>query len=241
MSFRTLKGLKSGLTEDWWGSAIFVALDRIVVDRQWQRPWPTVEEVLSALSDEYVFELTAVPLDEGMIAARDLIELYFDENEQERVRPSGGQPAPEEHPDSYVEAEKEVLPVQRVYVSASRQVRDQKIVGLIRRLYGDKCAVCGQALQMGRKGLTYSEVGHVKPVGLPFRGPDHISNVLPFCPNHHRQFDRGAVYFKVDGERTEVVDRSLNSNVQGRIFAPATGHPLNMSLLAWHADYFRDR
>ena len=72
-----IRELKSGLTERWWGSAIFLALDRILVDRGWAKPWPTTDAVLEALSDEHVFELTAVPLDEGMIAARDLVELYL--------------------------------------------------------------------------------------------------------------------------------------------------------------------
>jgi predicted restriction endonuclease len=193
------------------------------------------------LSDEHVFELTAVPLDEGMIAARDLVELYFEGEEPDRLKPSSKEAAQEARPDPYVQAEKEVLPVQRVYVSASRQVRDQKIISLIRRLYRDKCAVCGQALPMARKGSTFSEVGHIKPVGLPFRGPDHVSNVLPFCPNHHRQFDRGAVCFEVDGNNARVVDRSPGSSIRGRVFAPVAGHPLNMSMLEWHAHYFRHR
>lgn len=212
-----------------------------MVDRGWAKPWPTVETILEALTDEHVFELTAVPLDEGMIAARDLIELYFDEDEPERVNRTAEQPAREAPPDLYVQAEKAILPVQRVYVSASRQVRDQKIIGLVRRLYKDKCAVCGRALPLARRGSTFAEVGHIKPVGLPFRGPDHVSNVLPFCPNHHRQFDRGAVCFEVHGAKAKVVDRSHNSSVQGRIFVPAAEHPLNMSMLEWHANYFRHR
>ncbi len=29
--------------------------------------------------------------------------------------------------------------------------------------------------------------------GAPHNGPDRVSNMLSICPNHHRQFDRGAI------------------------------------------------
>jgi hypothetical protein len=101
---------------------------------------------MAALNDEHVFELAAVPLSDGMIAARQIVELYFDEGEPERVSGTIEQRRAISNPNVYVQAEKEVLPVERVYVSASRQVRDQKLVTSIRRIYKDKCSVCGKAL-----------------------------------------------------------------------------------------------
>lgn len=236
-----VRKLRSGLAEKWWGSAIFLALDRILVDRRWSKPWPTTERVLEALAEEHVFELTAVPVDQGMIAARELIELYFDESKL--GRPSAGTEEAGRGPNSraYLRAEKEALPVQRVYVSASRQIRDQSLITRVRRLYGDRCSVCGEALPVTPEGNTFAEVGHVKPVGLPFRGPDHVSNVLPFCPNHHRQFDRGAIYFEVDGKSAKVVDRTSTLGTRDRMFMPMPEHPLDMSMLEWHASYFRNR
>ena len=236
-----LKELRSGLAEEWWGSAIFLALDRISVDRGWLDPWPGTDHVLVALRDEHVFDLTAVSSVDGMIAARGVVELYLDGGLPESTGGTAVAADLRSVPDMRLQAEKATLPVERIYLAASRQVRDRKLVASIRRLYRDKCAVCGDVLPLIGHGRTFAEVGHIKPVGKPFRGADHISNVLPFCPNHHRQFDRGAVYFEVDGGRARVVDRSGRRSHGGRVFVPAPGHPLDMANLRWHADYFLRR
>jgi len=229
--------LRSGLAEHWWSSAIYLALDRIAVDRAWSQPWPTFNAVLDALQEEHVFELTAVPLGEGLIAAKEVVELYLDEGGPHRTLsptiPSARSKAPPPHEG----LEKAALPVERVYASSIRQVRDRSLVARIRWLYEDRCCICGEALPVGN-GLTYSEIGHIKPAGLPFNGPDHVSNLLSFCPNHHRQFDRGSIYFEVDGNSARVVDRCQPSSVDGRTFTPVPNHLFDMRNLKWHADFF---
>ncbi len=233
-----IAALHSGLAERWWSSAIYLALDRISVDRRWSRPWPRLNPVLQALQEEHVFELTAVPLGEGIIAAKELVELYFDEGGLLRATtattPTGKKntlPPPEDG------LEKAALPVERIYASSSRQVRNRGLIAEVRWLYQDRCCVCGVALPVGN-GLTYSEIGHIKPAGAPFNGPDRISNVLPFCPNHHRQFDRGSIYFQVENGAAKVVDRCKPSSVHDREFTPSPDHPFDMANLKWHADFF---
>jgi hypothetical protein len=239
-----MRGLRSGLAEPWWSSAIFLALDRISLDRNWAVSRIDTNTAIEALRDEHVFELTAVPLAEGLMAARELVEIYFGLGCLTRLRSISTAPStlptttPSQPPVDGLE--KEALPVERVYAMSSRQVRDRKIVAQARGLYQDKCCVCAQALPVGRD-LTYSEIGHVKPVGLPFKGPDHLSNVLPFCPNHHRQFDRGSIYFEVDGRSATVVDRCHPSTVHGRTFTPVADHAFDMTNLKWHADFFLQR
>lgn len=237
-----LRHFRSGLAESWWGAAIFLALDRIALDRGWVQPWPTTDAAVASLADEHVFDLTAVPVAEGMVAAKELVELYFDEGGPLRGQTSVATAAAASVSSAPIEIlEKDVLPVERVYAIASRQVRDRKLVASIRRLYGDKCAACGLALPLEGPSKTYAEVGHVKPVGFPISGPDNASNVLPFCPNHHRQFDRGAIYFEVNGNSAFVVDQSSAPSLSGKIFAPASGHAFDMSNLQWHADFFLQR
>lgn len=235
-----LKQFRNGLAEDWWSAAIYLALDRISRDRGWGRPWPTIDALVAALIDEHVFDLTAVPLTEGMLAAKELIELYFDEGgplrDQTPVTIGSTPPAAE-----VGILDKEALPVERIYAISSRQVRDRRLAMAVRQLYGDKCAACGLALPLDGRRNTYAEVGHVKPIGFPINGPDHISNVLPFCPNHHRQFDRGAIYFEVRGSTATVVDRSHAPTLPARTFSPAPGHAFDMSNLKWHADFFLQR
>lgn len=236
-----IRNLRSGLAEQWWTSAIYLALDRIAYDRTWPKSGPGLNAALDALQEEHVFELTAVPQDQGIIAGREVAELYFGEGGVERAlsldssRPNFPRP-----PLVDEGLEKAALPVERIYASSNRQVRDRRLVAKIRSLYGDRCCVCGMALAVGN-GLTYSEIGHIKPAGQPFNGPDHASNVLPFCPNHHRQFDRGSIYFEVDGNSAKVVDRCQPSTVDGRIFTPASNHPFDMDNLRWHAAFFLQR
>jgi hypothetical protein len=238
-----IKALKSGLTERWWGKAIFLALDRIAADRQWSKPWPRSDICLTALQDEHVFELTAVPIDDGMMAARDIVDMYVDAGGPDRFRSaaSGASSTPAATTVDEIDEEKEILPVVRVFELASRQVRDRKLISRVRRLYNDRCAVCGKALALTGAANTYSEVGHVKPVGFPINGPDHISNMLPFCPNHHRQFDRGAVYIEVKGGVATVMDRTHRPSLRKRTFKPAAGHAFDMSNLEWHAEFFLQR
>lgn len=245
-----LSGIKkfvSGLAEDWWGSAVFLALDRIANDRGLVKPWPATDPLLDLLTDEHFFELTAVPTAEGRIAARELVELYVELDGPNRPMsgvaslPSSTAPVALPTSATAAEEEKRILPVERVFETASRQVRDRKIVSEIRRLYRDECVVCGTSLPMAGAGNTYSEVGHVKPVGFPINGPDHIGNVLPFCPNHHRQFDKGAIYFEVIGGSATLIDRSHRPSLPARTFTPAVGHAFDMSNLKWHADFFLQR
>lgn len=234
-----LNSLRSGLAEKWWTSAIFLALDRISVDRSWSKPWPSIDIALRAHQEEHVFELTAVPSDTGLIAAREVTEIYFDLGGPERIVP--GSTRTSLYTNTFLRPnflEKAALPVQRIYALSARQVRDRVLVAEIRSLYDDCCCICGIALPVGN-GLTYCEVGHVKPVGSPFSGADHASNVIPFCPNHHRQFDRGSIYFEVDGNTATIVDRCLPSSVHGRTFRPVHKHPLDMNNLKWHASFFK--
>lgn len=233
--------LRSGLTERWWSSAVFLALDRITIDRGWTKPWPTEALAQQALIQEHVFELTAVPISEGSIAAREIAALYFELGGLARAKDDTR--LTEEDKSKTTDETglaRDARPVERIYALTSRQVRDRRIVEKVRRIYEDKCCVCGLALPMGGD-TTYSEIGHVKPIGLPIKGPDHISNTLPFCPNHHKQFDRGSIYFEVKGKLASVVDVNSPSTVHGRTFRPSPDHSFEMSNLRWHADFFLQR
>lgn len=67
-------------------------------------------------------------------------------------------------------------------------IRSQKLVDELKRLYQNTCQLCGQQLQIS-SGKYYSEVHHVKPLGRLHNGPDHKSNMLCVCPNHHALLD----------------------------------------------------
>ena len=71
-----------------------------------------------------------------------------------------------------------------------RVVRDSKLSGDVKKLYGYACQVCGLAIAT-KRGL-YAEGAHIRPLGKPHDGDDCVGNLLCLCPNHHVMFDKGA-------------------------------------------------
>lgn len=80
----------------------------------------------------------------------------------------------------------------RVNVTISRIIRDSELSRSLKTLYGNKCQICGEAPQLAN-GRCYSEVHHLKPLGLEHHGYDIHSNMIVVCPNHHVQLDYGAI------------------------------------------------
>ena len=77
-------------------------------------------------------------------------------------------------------------PPERVKSSITRFIRDTEQSRKLKEEYGNECQVCGEVIQKGN-GDSYSEVHHLWP--LQDNGPDHITNMLVLCPNHHARFD----------------------------------------------------
>ena len=83
----------------------------------------------------------------------------------------------------------------RIDTITSRIVRDSAIVRRLKRLYDDRCQICGERVS-GLHGWTYAEAHHVRPLGAPHGGPDAEDNLLILCPNHHAACDFGAIELK---------------------------------------------
>ncbi len=85
--------------------------------------------------------------------------------------------------------------IERHLVSTYRVLRD---TALARRVKADndyKCQLCGSRIMLPDNN-PYAEAHHVKPLGSPHNGPDHLGNIVCLCPNCHVKFDYGAV--KID-------------------------------------------
>lgn len=80
----------------------------------------------------------------------------------------------------------------RVPQQTYRILRDTKLARQLKLLHQDQCQICGIALEAGRHG-TYAEAHHIIPLGSGHKGPDHATNILVLCPNHHAQCDMGAI------------------------------------------------
>lgn len=238
-----LSSLRDSRLADWWGPALFLALDRILPDQRMDIHTATNSDVIQLLEREHFFELTAISVAEGTTAATGLIDLYRESGGRRRFDTSDGVRTPQTTTIQgtvdlqTLDAEKALRPVERVMANASVQVRDRRLVRVVRALYDDACALCGVQLVVNPTGSTYCEVGHVKPVGQPINGPDHLSNLLPFCPNHHRMFDRGGLMFSIESGKVLIRDL-VNAALDGRSFVPHPDHGLDLDNLRWHSRFF---
>lgn len=73
--------------------------------------------------------------------------------------------------------------------------RDGRIVQLLKKAANYRCQFpdCNSEIPT-KKGLNYVEVAHIKPVYKG--GQSIIGNLIVLCPNHHKEFDYGALKIK---------------------------------------------
>ena len=78
-------------------------------------------------------------------------------------------------------------PANRKPTIENRIIRNTKLSIKVKEAYQYRCQVCNQTVN-GASG-PYAEGAHIKPLGKPYNGQDHVSNILCLCPNHHASFD----------------------------------------------------
>ena len=83
----------------------------------------------------------------------------------------------------------EAIPETFMTISEKKK-RNRKIVEELKKLYKNKCQICGEFIDMG-EGIKYSEVHHIHPIGKEHNGVDNKYNMIVLCPNHHKMFDLG--------------------------------------------------
>ncbi len=87
-----------------------------------------------------------------------------------------------------------------VVQQTTRVIRDTSTVKDLKKIHGNRCQICGTAVELGR-GILYSEGHHIRPLGGEHEGSDEASNILIVCPNHHAQCDFGAIRLDLDALR----------------------------------------
>lgn len=253
----SLLGLTSSEREDWWSSALFLFLDRCLLDREISLKM-SAQDILAFVEAEDFWALTAANPALAPYAALSVIEEYLELGGLDRFSNMGatvGTPetslgekplsSTPESPATRRENAKRKKPtdltltvVQRAYAQAQRQVRNRQHAEWVKGLYENRCAICGNALAIDSTGKTYSEAGHVKPIGDPFRGPDHLKNILPFCPNHHKAFDRGGVWIHPNQGVPIVRSATDDTGFDGRKLELLAEHGFAVEFVEWHAQYF---
>jgi hypothetical protein len=231
--------------ESWWGHAVFLALDRLLMDEEGMTPTlPPTDELIDRLGAADFWTLTALDASIGQSAAFDLVELYRALGGPSRFFIETSAPLIVEGitvpPLAVLEEASrsaDLVPIARTYVQAQRLVRDRRVVLYLKRLYEDRCCLCGKSVLLD-ESRRYSEAGHVWPVGKPFEGPDHPSNVLIFCPNHHKAFDYGAAYLVAAGGDYAIRSAVGDNEIDGGVFTPKPEHGLNPEFVSKHAGHF---
>ena len=239
--------LRSSETESWWGAAVFLFLDRAIMDGEIDINAPTAS-IIDFLDTENFWALTAVDGHRARYAAAGIIDEYRDLGGLDRLNlETEDEPAAQEQntgksrekhksPQARQSKDLSLSPVQRVFIQAQRQVRNRANVIFMKAIYEDECAVCGVRLEVDQKHATYSEAGHIKPIGDPINGPDHLSNLLLFCPNHHKCFDHGGIW--IDPGRRVIRSAVKDKSFDQRNLLIHKQHDFDLQYAEWHAGYF---
>ncbi|WP_019557616.1 YDG/SRA domain-containing protein [Thiomicrorhabdus arctica] len=118
--------------------------------------------------------------------------------------------------------------VQRIEALVQRQVRDSRLSKQVKKIYGYKCQICGEALET--KAGLYAEGAHIKPLGFPHDGSDALNNILCLCPNHHVLFDNGGITIEDD-----YTINDISGKRQGhRLLFKGSEHPIDIENIRYH-------
>jgi hypothetical protein len=124
----------------------------------------------------------------------------------------------------------EPKPPAKTTIKTTRVIRDTKASSGLKRLYDNACQLCGTIINLGSR--DYSETHHLQPLGGNHNGPDVRSNMIVLCPNHHVEFDYGAV--AIDPDTLEVIQ--ANGHRAGKLTL-RKGHSLEKRYLKYHLDH----
>lgn len=99
-------------------------------------------------------------------------------------------------------------------------------------IYQHRCQICDNVVHLHDR--YYAEAHHLRPLGGIHRGTDDAGNILVVCPNHHVEFDYGAI--AIHPVEMTVVHIEPSNNLIGKtvLFHPL--HKINELNLAYHID-----
>lgn len=105
--------------------------------------------------------------------------------------------------------------------------RDVALAERIKEIYNYQCQVCGDFLE--KPGGRIAIGAHIKGLGRPHEGPDHLSNMLCLCPNHHAQFDAFSFYIE-----KETLTIKGSHKWDGKKIKVDKKHKLNLEFFNYH-------
>ena len=127
-------------------------------------------------------------------------------------------------------------PAGREMVQVLRAIRDTNQSRYVKQLYDFLCQVCDwTAFSPNLKNSWYCEAHHLQPLAKRYGGPDHVSNILALCPNHHCMMDLGIM--AIDPSSLEILSLTPNESARRERLLVQKQHGLNPVFLQFHLSH----
>lgn len=126
------------------------------------------------------------------------------------------------------------LKPKRKKVQVTRIIRDTTVTRQIKAIYQYRCQICDNSIALYDR--LYAEAHHLRPLGGFHNGLDTPGNILIVCPNHHVEFDFGAV--AIDPLEKTIVHTDLHYPFIGKtvLFHPL--HKIDELNLTYHMEIY---
>lgn len=102
----------------------------------------------------------------------------------------------------------------------------------LKNFYGFRSHVCNCRLEKPEGEITVG--AHIRALGSPHDGPDDITNIICFCPNHHAQFDAYSFYIDAD----TLVIKGL-AGFDGKRLNLSKKHKINSDFFEYHKQLYK--
>lgn len=124
-------------------------------------------------------------------------------------------------------------PADRELVQVLRTIRDTSQSRYVKQLYDYRCQVCEwTAFSPKLKNQWYCEAHHLQPLAKRYGGPDHASNIVALCPNHHCMMDLGIM--AIEPRSLKIVSIAPSEPSWRESLLVQKQHGLNPSFLHFH-------
>jgi hypothetical protein len=129
-----------------------------------------------------------------------------------------------------------LLEPERRLATTIRTIRDTAQSKRIKHLYNYKCQICGLSITMPKDfpHTGYCEGHHIKPLSSQHKGPDHTSNILALCPNHHAMMDLGVI--AINPNTLLILALDPHEPSQNCKLVLKSEHRLNPEFLRYHLE-----
>lgn len=124
-------------------------------------------------------------------------------------------------------------PASRQVTQIVRAIRDTNQSKYVKQLYDYRCQICDwTAFSPLLKNHWYCEAHHLQPLAKRYGGPDHASNIVALCPNHHCMMDLGIL--AIDPASLGIITTAIKDTSWRDSLLVKSQHGLNPVYLKFH-------